>query len=178
LRLGSALASVFSNKENWKIPIIDEASNFQHIKITPQESQFIATHKQGIEEVARWLNLPPHKLKTLDNVNNSITENQELQHIADSILPWAIKFEQEYNVKLFTPKEAADNIYVKANINSLLRADTATKTELYSKAINMGWMTRNEVRALEEMNPLQGLDEPLTPANTFTPQQLENQNNE
>ena len=171
-RLGSALASVFNNKENYKIPIIDEAAQFQHINITPQESQFIQTHKQGVEEIARWLNISIHKLKVLDNINNSITENLEIQHISDSVLPWAIKFEQEYSTKLFTPREIAANIYIKANINALLRSDTKTKGEYFGKAISWGWLTRNEVRALEELNPLDGLDEPLTPVNTMTQEQI------
>jgi len=172
-RLGEALANAFSTKKNWQIPIIDEASKFQHIKITPQESQFLLTNKDGLGEVARFLNIPLHKLKSLDNVNNSITENLEIQHGQDSILPWVRKFEQEYDAKLFNAREIKQNYYTKVNINALLRADTKTKTDYLTKGIFSGWLTRNEARALEEMNPLEGLDEPLTPVNTQTQEQIE-----
>ena len=173
LRLGEALANAFSTKNNWQIPIIDEASKFQHIKISPQESMFLATNKDALGEIARFLNIPLHKLKSLDNVNNSITENLEIQHAQDSILPWVRKFEQEYDIKLFTNREIKANYYTKVNINALLRADTKTKTEYLTKGIFSGWLTRNEARALEEMNPLDGLDEPLTPVNTQTQEQIQ-----
>jgi len=175
LRLGTALAGAFGNKKNWQIPIIDESSKFQHIKITPQESQFLLTHKNGIEEVARWLNIPVTKLKAIEHSNNSITETLEIEHAQDSILPWVRRFEQEMDVKLFTSKEIAQQFYTKVNINALLRADTKTKTEYLSKGIFSGWLTRNEARALEDMNPLDGLDEPLSPVNLQNQDQIQKQ---
>ncbi len=171
-RLGEALASVFSNSENFKVPIIDEASKFQHIKITPQESQFLLTHKNGVEECARWLNIQLHKLKVLDNVNNSITENLEIQHVSDSILPWAMKFEQEYSIKLLSQAEIKNNFYVKSNTNALLRADTATRGEYYTKMVNSKLMSPNEVRVLEDLNLIEGGDELLQPVNLQTQTQI------
>lgn len=173
IRYGNAISDMFQSKNGWNIPIVDEASKFQHIKLTAEESQFLSTHKHGIEEIARWLNIPPHKLKTLENVNNSITENQEIQHANDSILPWAIKFEQEYNAKIFSDIERNQSFYIKANLNALLRSDTKTRTEYYKTAINFGWISRNEVRKMEELNSIQELDEFLIPSNLQTLKQVD-----
>lgn len=172
-RYSSALGNTLDRSGNWKVAVIDEGGSFQHLKITPQEAMFLSTNKYGIEEVARWLNIPPHKLKSLDNVNNSITENSEIQHVADSILPWAIKFDLEYEAKLFTAAEQSSGYYIKSNEGALLRADKKTQAEYFSKLIFSGVYTRNEVRQLLDLNGLPGLDEPLTPVNTQTMQQID-----
>ena len=171
-RYAEALGSTLDRAGDWKMAVVDEGGQFQHLKITPQEAQFLATNKYGIEEVARWLNIPPHKLKSLENVNNSITENQEIQHVNDSIIPWKIKIEQEYNYKLFTDNEIEVGYYVNFDEGALLRADKATQATYFSTLVNNCGMTRNEVRAMLDMNALPGLDEPLQQVNTMTEKQF------
>lgn len=165
-RYSKAISNMFARKSKWVVPVIDEASKFEHIRITPQEAQFLLATEQGINEVARWLNISPQKLKHNKDVNNSISESLERQHVSDSILPWALKFQQEYDVKLLTSKEKTDGVYTKFNTNSLLSADITAQADYWSKLIFSGVYTRNEVRALLDRNPLDGLDEPLTPVNT------------
>ena len=170
-RISEAVSGAFNKADNYKIPILDEEMTFKQVRISAEESQFLLSHKHGVEEVARWLNIPPHKLKSLDKATFSNIEHQEIQHAGDSIMPWAIRFEQEYKAKLFTAAER--NYYVKFNMNAIMRADMAARGEYYSKMANTGIYTRNEIRALEDMNPLAGLDEPLTPLNTATQSEIQ-----
>ena len=88
-------------------------------------------------------------------------------------MPWVIKFQQEYDAKLFTKQELQQGIYIKFNTESLLSADKKTQAEYWSKMILAGVYTRNEVRAMLERNPLKGLDQPLTPVNTQTMDQID-----
>lgn len=173
IRLGDALNTRLNQAGNWKTVILDETGSFQHLNITPQESQFLVTNKYAIAEVARWLNIPVHKLKDNSDTNNSISESQELMYAADSIVPWAIKNEQEANCKLFTVAEQKAGFHIKANIGSLLRSDKKTQSEFFSKLIFSGVYTRNEVRNLLDMNSIDGLDEPLTPVNAQTMAQID-----
>lgn len=172
-RYSDALSGRLSNKDKFKVAVLDEMGSFQHIRLTPQETQFLLTHKEGIVEVARWLNIPPHKLKSLDNATFSNIEHQEIAHVSDSILPWAISFKAEYDVKLLTKKQQQEGLYIHFNHNSLLQADKATQADYFSKLIFSGAMTRNEVRALLELNAIDGLEEPLTPVNAQTLEQIE-----
>ena len=172
-RYSAGLGETLDRSGNWKVAILDENATFQHLKITPQEAQFLATNKYGIEEVARFLNISTHKLKSLDNTNNSITENLEIAHVNDSILPWAIKFDSEYEYKLFSEKELNSGVYLKSTEGALLRADKKTQAEYFSKLLFSGVYTRNEVRRLLDLNSIGGLDEPLTPVNTQTTSQIE-----
>jgi HK97 family phage portal protein len=172
-RYAGGLRKHLEQKGPHKVAVLDEMGSFQYISLTPQESQFLLTNKYGVLEVSRWLNLPPHKLKALENATFSNIEHQEIQHVSDSILPWALKFQNEYDVKLFTTKEKRQGYQVKFNTGSLIRADLQAQAEYFSKMIHAGVMTRNEVRLLLELNKLEGLSEPLTPVNTQTLEQID-----
>jgi len=163
--IGNAFSDILSTNDPWKVPVLDEGMSFHPIQITAAEAQFLATSKHGIEEVARWLNIPPHKLKSLSDSNHSITEIGEIIHNQDSVLPWVTKFEQEYDAKIFTEKEKHTH-FVKFNMNTLMRADIKSQAEYFSKMVFNGVMDRNEVRALLDMNAKEGLSQPLTPVNT------------
>lgn len=172
-RYSNAFTAALQGNTNWKVPVLDEGNTFTPIKITAQEAQFLLSSKHGINEVARWLNINPVKLKNLEDTNNSITEALDRQHVNDSILPWAIKFQQEYDTKLFSKADQQNGIYTKFNTESLLTADKTAQADYWSKLIFAGVYTRNEVRALLERNPIEGLSDPLTPVNTQTMEQID-----
>lgn len=161
-----------------KTVMLDDGHKYKAIQINNQEAQLVEQGKLSVADICRFLNVSLHKVKMLDNANYNALNMLNIEHASDSIQPWAIKFSQEYDRKLFSESEKKDH-YVKFNDNILLRADQKTKGEYYSKMVQSGIMTRNEVRALEEMNELDGLSDPLTPVNTHTPAQIEkNLNNE
>lgn len=173
-KLGDAISNALTSANGkFGVAVLDEMASFQHIKLTPQESLFLETNKHAVEEVARWLNIPVYKLKITENQNNSNMENQSISHVSDCILPFAKKMAQEYNAKLFTSVERKAGLRVKFNTNSLLQADKKTQSEWYMRMLYSGVMTRNEIRELEDLNPIAGLDDPLTPVNMQTMQQLQ-----
>lgn len=155
-------ASKMASKNKFKVPMLDEGMKYKNISITPEEAQFLETNKNAVLECCRWLNINPHKLKDLSAGTYSNVYQQSIEHVQDSILPWAIRMEQEVTRKSFEP---GSNKYFKMNINSLLRGDLESKTKYYTSMVYAGLYTRNEIRALEELNPIDGLDEILQPVN-------------
>jgi HK97 family phage portal protein len=163
-----------SNK--FKVPMLDEGMKYKSISISPGEAQFLETNKNGVLEICRWLNIAPHKLKELGNANYSNIQQQSIEHVQDSILPWIIRFEQELSKKIFTDQEK-QTLYVKFNEKSLLRGDLEARKNYFTAMVYAGIMTRNEARGYEDMNPIDGLDEILQPVNMQTSKQInENQN--
>jgi len=171
-KIANAMEARLSKGGSHNIGFLDEGMDFQPITSSASEASLIDWKKISIEDVARWFNIAPHKIKHLDKATYSNIEQQSLEHGSDSIAPWVKRFEEEYDAKLFREDERS-NYYVRFNTNALVRTDIKTKSEYYSRAINFGWHTRNEVRALEDYNPIEGLDTPLTPANTLTLEQIE-----
>ena len=151
-------------KSPFKVPMLDNGMKYKSIAISPAESQFLETNKNGVIEVCRWLNIAPHKLKDLSGATFSNIYQQSIEHVQDSILPWVIRFEQELNRKVFTDSEKITH-YTKFNVNFLMRGDLEQRRNYLTQLVYAGIITRNEARAYEDMNPIVGLEEPLQPVN-------------
>ncbi|WP_119792054.1 phage portal protein [Flavobacterium anhuiense] len=164
--------NAMAEKSADRIAVLDDGFKFKPITITPQELQIIEQQRFSVEDIARWFNIAPHKIKSLVQSTNNNIEQQSLDHVTDTIQPIVTNVEQEFGKKLFTTKEK-ENTYVRGNLNVLLRADVKSRGEFYSKMVNIGALNRNEVRELEDLNkgPVL-LDEYLTPVNTYTESQL------
>lgn len=162
--LNEGMEARLSKGGKFNIGTLDEAMDFQPISVNAHEAELINWKKTTIEDVARWLNLSPHKLKQTDALNYNSIEQASLDHVSDSILPWVTQFEQEYNIKLFSKNESK-NTYVKFNISALLRVDASSRAEYYNKMRFAGIYTGNEIRILEDKNPidLPYMNEPLQP---------------
>lgn len=157
-----------------RIVVLDDGFKFQPINITPQEAQIIEQSRFNIEDIARWLNIAPHKIKSLQQSTNNNIEQQSLDHVSDTIQPHITNFEQEYAKKLCTPSELQNGFYVRGNLSVLLRADIKSRAEFYSRMVLSGIYSREECRELEDKNAGPDiLSEFLTPVNTFTESQIE-----
>ncbi len=73
-----------------------------------------------------------------------------------------MRWEQEIARKLINPRS---QLFAEHLVDGLLRSDTTNRFNAYQTVIASGWMSRNEARALENMNPVDGLDEFMTPHN-------------
>lgn len=169
--ISEGFAAKLNANDVHKVPVLDEGLKYKSISVTPAEAQFLETNKQGVIEICRWLNIAPHKLKDLTNANYSNIYQQSIEHVQDSVMPGVVSDEQEINNKLFS-KDEAGVIYTRFNISALLRGDLDMKQKFYTSMVYSGIYTRNEVRALEDMNPIDGLDEPLQPVNMQALSQL------
>lgn len=164
--------NAMANKNPERVVVLDDGLKYKSIQMTPQEAAIVEMNQVSIEDIARWFNIAPHKIKSLKQSTNNNIEQQSLDHGSDTIQPILTNWEQEYSKKLLTTTEKLNNFYIKGNLKAIFRSDIKSQSEYYSKAANTGWMTRNEIRALEDLPPLPGLEEPLTPVNTQTTSQI------
>lgn len=137
--------------------ILPGGMTWQQVSIPPNDAQFLETRRFQVDEVARWFGVPPHKLYQLERATFSNIEHSEQQFDNDTILPWAVKWEQALNMRLF-PESQRGRVFVEFLMDGVLRADTATRGQFYQTMINLGVLSINEVRALENRNPVDGGD--------------------
>lgn len=130
---------------------------YQRITITPDEAQFIETRKFQAEEICRIYSVPPSLVQLPSQTTYNNVEQQNLQFARHTIAPWAKRIEQEIDRKLIQSFERPD-IYSKFNMNDLYRGDLAARTNFYTQMLQSGVMSINEVRAKEQMNPVQNGD--------------------
>jgi HK97 family phage portal protein len=152
--------------------VLEAGAKFNTIGMSLVDAEYIASLKNAIAEVARIYRIPLHMLNELENATFSNIEHQSLEFVTRTLLPWLKRIEDSANRDLFGPLERG-TYYVKFNVDALLRGDIKSRYEAYQIAVGgnngPGWMARNEVRVLEDMDPLPGLDEIYVPAAPAAP---------
>lgn len=141
--------------------VLDRGMEIQELGLSNADSQWIEARKYSDVDICGLWRMPPHKIGILDRATWGNIEHQNIEFVTDTILPLAVSWEQTIARDLIVDEEH----FVELLLELLLRGDTKTRYEAYGKAIQDGWMTRNEARRLENRNPLPGLDEPLQPLN-------------
>lgn len=139
--------------------------DYRALTIPPEAAQFLETRKMNRTEIAAIYNVPADMINDLERATNSNITEQSIRFVRYSMMPWAVNWEQELNCKLFTAAERRAGYYVKLNLAGLLRGTPKERAEFYHYAITDGWLDRNEVRALEDCSPRDGLSEMLISVN-------------
>ena len=171
--LKQALTEAYSGLGNaHRLMLLEEGLKPEKISIPPNDSQFLESRQFQIPEIARWFNLPPHKLKDLTKSSFSNIEQEQISFVTDTILPWLIRLEQNFNNQLLTQFDrelsGRGRLYFKHTVEGLLRGDAASRGEFYTKMFNIGAMSINEIRGKEDLDPIEGGDNHLVPLNMTT----------
>ncbi len=163
-KLWISAATKLAQSEN-KTLLLPADLDYKALTIAPEDAQFLETRKLTRSEIAGLFNVPAHMINDLEKATFSNISEQAIQFVRHSIMPWIVNWEQEINRKVFTRAERLAGYYVRFNLAGLLRGTPTERAEFYSRAILDGWMHRNEVRVLEDMNPITGLDQMLINVN-------------
>tara|TARA_B100000700_G_scaffold60640_1_gene66335 strand:- start:589 stop:1005 length:417 start_codon:yes stop_codon:yes gene_type:complete len=116
-------------------------------------------------EICRIYNVPPHKVQILDNATFSNIEEQQIDWVADCILPLAVTWEAALNRSILGQRDRVTGRFFKIDLRGLMRGKMQERADYYSKLITAGVMSRNEARVLEDLDPVDGLDAMLEPLN-------------
>lgn len=136
-----------------RVAILEEGVEWQAIGIPPEDAQFLETRRFGVEDMARWLRLPPHKIQHLERSTNNNIEHQGLEYVTDTLQTWLIGWEQAIWHRLLTETEKP-RFYAEHITAALMRGDLKTRYEAYAIARNWGWMSADDVLEKENENPL------------------------
>lgn len=135
--------------------ILEQELKFDKISINPNDAQLLESKKFQVEEIARILRIPLVLLGTSEPVSDNNVEHLGINFITYCLLPWIKRDEQAYNMQLFAEKDKG-KYFSKIIVDGLLRGDTATRFESYTKAIQNGIYSPNNVLEMEDRNPYDG----------------------
>ncbi|MDR1606385.1 MAG: phage portal protein [Streptococcaceae bacterium] len=138
-----------------KVAVLEEGMTYAPISIAPEQAQFLETRKFQIEEIARIFRVPLHMVGDLEHATFSNVEHLSLDFVKFSLQPWLNRIEQATNQALLTKEEKRD-YYIKFNVDGLLRGDYASRMQGYSTGIQNGFLSPDDVRQLEDLNPIEG----------------------
>jgi HK97 family phage portal protein len=121
--------------------------------IPPNDAQFLETRLHQVEEMCRWFRMPPHKIQHLLRSTNNNIEHQGIEYYTDTLRPWLVRWEQEINRKLIAAPERRIQ-FAEHLIDGVLRGDLPSRYSAYAVGRNWGWLSADDVRERENMNPL------------------------
>ena len=134
-----------------RVAVLEEGMKYQPIGISPEQAQFLETRKFQINEIARIFRVPPHMLADLEKSSFSNIEQQSLEFVKYTLDPWVVRWEQSMCRALLMESEKPI-VFIKFNVDGLLRGDYVSRMSGYATARQNGWMSANDIRELENLD--------------------------
>lgn len=153
------LADKFTGALNAGRPmLLDNGVKWEQLTISPEDAQMLETRRFGVEEVCRIFGVPPHMIGHTENSTSWGTglEQQTLGFTKFTLRRRLKRIETALEKQLLTLAERRSGLTIEFNLEGLLRGDSAGRAAFYQTMTQMGAMTVNEVRALENLPPLDG----------------------
>lgn len=154
-RLRSYMQAFTSSKNAGKIMVLEGGMKYQGVTMNPEDAQMLESRSFSIEEICRWFRVPPFMVGHADKQSSwaSSVEGMNLQFLTNTLRPLLVNIEQEISRCLL---DSDDELFAEFSVEGLLRADSAGRSAYYTTALQNGWMSRNDVRRLENLPPIEG----------------------
>jgi HK97 family phage portal protein len=154
-------------KERWKashggrrdIAVLGDGARFQPISVNPEESQFLESTRANVATVARYFGVQPELIggESGGSLTYANVEQRALDFLQFGLAPWLVRMETAISALL------SSTTTVKFNAGALVRTDLLTRYQAHESAIRAGWKLRSEVRELEDLPPVAGIDDQEPP---------------
>jgi len=157
-----------------RLGVLTNGAKLTKVSIAPEDSQFIETRAFQVPDIARIFGVPPHLIADASNSTSwgSGLAEQNVAFGQFSLRPWLERIEDAHSRLLTT--DGLPEVFVKLNLDALLRAAPKDRYETYAIGIENHFLTIDEARALEDRPPLPngegaGFINPMIPPPTPKP---------
>jgi HK97 family phage portal protein len=146
----------------FKTAVLDVDAEWKPLSMTGVDSQHLETRRFQIEEICRAMRVFPQLVMHSDKTSTfASAESFFIAHVTHSLMPWVQRWEQTINRVIL---DDDPKLVMRLNVQSMLKTDATTRGNFYQQALGgarpeTAWMTKNEVRELEDLNPIDGGDE-------------------
>lgn len=156
-RLRGYMQAFTGSKNAGKIMVLEGGLKYQNVTMNPEAAQMLESRSFSIEEICRWFRVPPFMVGHTSKQSSwaSSLEGMNLQFLTHTLRPLLVNIEQEIGRCLL---DSDDEVFAEFSVEGLLRSDSAGRAAYYTSALQNGWMSRNDVRRLENMPPIEGGD--------------------
>jgi len=140
--------------------VLEGGTKYQAISIPPDDLQMLQSRQFQLGEIARMFGVPSFLINDTEKSTTwgSGLEQANLGFLVYGLRAYLVQWEAAVNSALLTRSEQK-KYYLEHSLEGLLRGDSAARAAYYSQAIQNGWLTRNEVRSLDNFPRIEGADE-------------------
>lgn len=156
-RLRKNMNAFVGSKNAGKLMILENDLSYQNVTMNPEAAQLLESRSFSIEEICRWFRVPPMMVghTTKQSSWASSVEGMNLIFLTNTLRPLLVNIEQEIARCLL---DTDDDYFAEFSVEGFLRADSAGRSAYYTTVLQNGWMSRNDVRRLENLPPIDGGD--------------------
>lgn len=145
----------------YKTAVLFGGLKWQPFAMNSVDAQHLEQRRFQVEEVCRHFRVMPIMVGHYDKAATyASSEQMFLAHVVHTLMPWYTRIEQSADVNLLSDNERAAGYYTKFMAQALMRGASKDRAEYFAKALGSGgspaWMTQDEVRGLDELNPMGG----------------------
>ena len=177
-RLRTSFAQRFAGVHNsHQTAVLEEGVKFKPIGLPLADLQYIETRRFSTEEVARIYRVPLHLLQDLSKSSFNNIEQQSLEFAKYSLMPYLRNWESELNRKLLADREKETNFF-RFRTTELLRSDANSRADYYRKLFEIGVLSPNEIRNMEDLNKIENGDDHYIPLNLSDIDNINNKEND
>jgi HK97 family phage portal protein len=149
------------NENAYKTAVLWGGMKWTPMAMQNDQAQLIEQRRFQVEEICRAFRVLPIMLGYADKTATyASAEQMFIAHVVHTLGPWYARIEQSANINLLSAKDRAAGYYFKFMPQGLMRGAHKDRAEYFAKALGAGgapaWMTQDEVRALDELNPMGG----------------------
>lgn len=137
-----------------KFFVLEEGMTYSPLTMPLKDAEFLGSRVFQIQEMARILNMPPHKLKEMSQATYSNIEHLQIEYVTDTIRPWAERWEICLDTQLLNINQQ-NRLFFEFDLNAINRGDMRTQYEAYRAARYGGWSNANEIRYKLGDNPIE-----------------------
>jgi HK97 family phage portal protein len=152
-RLAKKFQAATGGGKSYATMVLEEGMKYEKMRGANSESQFDESRARQDKAIARIFGVPQSKIGILDDAHYNNVEQENLNYIKDTILPWVVDWEQSLNMSLLTEAEQ-EEYFFKFSLDALARGDMLARFQAAAIARNWGWLNVDEIRELEDMDPL------------------------
>ncbi|WP_088147055.1 phage portal protein [Achromobacter denitrificans] len=156
-RVRKEVEKFVGSKNAGKLMVLEAGMEYHGITMNPEAAQMLQTRSYNVEEICRWFGVPPFMIGHMDRQSSwaSSVESQNLHFLTSCLRPLLVNIEQEI-LRCLVEDEGAGDVFAEFSVEGLLRADSAGRAAYYRFGLQDGWLSRNEVRAKENLAPIEG----------------------
>lgn len=149
-----------------RIAILEEGLSYKQVGINPEDAQFLETRKFQTNEICRFFGVPPHLIGDQEKSTSWGTgiEQQNIGFLEYTLRPRLVRWEQRIYLRLIYPEDRQE-YFAEHLVDGLMRGDSAARAEYFTKRFNTGSLSPNDIREIENQNPVEGGDMTFVPLN-------------